>query len=172
MIRLFLAIVMVAVVAGFVFMPHKHQGVNLVTPITNVGSSNTGWNCSSDTAMKPSFTSEGDALRVDIPQIDGKDYDVQCFYAGVKAKEGAQYKLSFEAKASQEDVVHLQAVAETRGFPSIGLDTPVPLVTKWVQYSYTFTAQGLNGRTAHIPLFMLGTSTGTVWIRKVVVEEL
>jgi hypothetical protein len=138
-------------------------------PITSIG---TGWTFAATPPARATFTSEGDALRVDIPQVDTNDYDVECHFSGIRVTEGTQYRISFEAKAASDDAVHLQADAEYRGFPSIGLDTNVPLTTQWAPHSYTFTVRGLNGRPSTVPVFCLGTNAGTVWIRNVVVQEL
>jgi hypothetical protein len=170
MIRIILAIVTLAVVAFFVLHPHsKHQSQNLVTPITE---RTTGWTHDALADLRVTFSAENDALRVDIPQIDTTDYHVQCYFHPVQLKEGAQYRIRFEAKASNEFVMKLQSLSEWRGFPNSGLDTKVALVTQWVPYSFTFTAHGLNNRTARVPVFLMGTNTGTVWIKNVVLEEM
>jgi hypothetical protein len=170
MIRILIAIVTLAVIGIVVFHPHKQQKAsNLVKPITQVG---TGWTHDYKDELGITFSAEGDAARIDIPKIDAEPSHVQCFYKGLDLTEGTQYRLRFDAKASNQFVMRVQAAVVYRDFPNAGLDNEVPLVDKWLPYSYTFTAHGLNGHQVRAPLFLMGTGTGTVWIKNVVLEEI
>jgi hypothetical protein len=171
MIRILLAAITVAIIGCIFFLPRKHQAghVNLVKPITQVGS---GWHHDYEKWLQVNMTAEGDALRVDIPQTDKMPEHAQCYFDGAPLKDGSQYRLRFEAKADKQFIMRVQAAVIYRGYPNAGLDERVPLVTEWLPYTYTFTAGGMNGRTARIPLFLLGTDTGTVWIKNVVLEEI
>jgi hypothetical protein len=146
---------------------HPHHKGNLVPPITQAGQ--WYWQC-----MQPAeatLSADGDALRCDITKVDGTDWHIQYMYIKDTLVEGRQYRIKFEAKASDDMVMNLSVLNDKDDRHSLGLDTKVALVKKWVPYEYTFVASQTDGKPDRCPLFMLGQATGTIWIRNLVVEE-
>jgi hypothetical protein len=168
MIRIFLAIILVATVAYFTLGPSRSRKQNLVTPIASTG---TGWVFQSGKTAPAAFHAEGDAMRIDIAGVDQEAWHIQGFHTDTKLREGAQYQIRFEAKSDHPFVATVQAVSESSDFHNIGLDTKIALTNQWSPYTFTFVAHALDGHSARVPLFLLGSDTGTVWIKNVVVEE-
>jgi hypothetical protein len=168
MIRILLIVFVVVSVIGFLVFHRSHQSGNLVKPITQIGQ----WNWQDTSPAKAALSAEGDALRCDITEVDGTDWHVQYMFQKITLVEGRQYRIRFNARASRDFVIRLVATNGWSGQDALGLNKEIALIGRWMPYDFTFTAEKTNGRPDRVPIFVMGTAVGTVWIKDVVMEEL
>ena len=100
------------------------------------------------------------------------DYSVQLVQAGLPAKSGTTYEVSFEAKASEERTFIVDVSAPDKGYIRYMEDEKVTVGTDWNTYTFTYTITGDSDDNSRLE-FNLGhaDSTADVTIRNVVVKE-
>ncbi|MDD7178502.1 MAG: carbohydrate binding domain-containing protein, partial [Lachnospiraceae bacterium] len=100
------------------------------------------------------------------------DYSVQLLQAGVPLKKTAQYKVSFQAKASEERTTGVAVKGgEDRGWEAYFSKGDVALTTDYQTYEYTFTMDKASNANARFE-FNMGAagSTATINIKDVKLE--
>ena len=101
------------------------------------------------------------------------DYSIQLVQAGIPLKEGGQYRVSFDAKASEDRTMIVDISGPDKSYVRYFDDTSLDLTTEVKNYSYEFTMEkedDANGRLE----FNLGNqgSTADVEISNVKIEKI
>jgi hypothetical protein len=110
-------------------------------------------------------TQEGNALRVEVTEVDATDVPTM-FMQVQPLQEGATYTLRFRARADRPRRMKLTGQIAQPDFHIIGLAEKVPLTQEWRTYRYVFTAKNVAPQNG-VPNFLLGQETGTVWLADV-----
>lgn len=100
------------------------------------------------------------------------DYSVQLLQAGVPLKKTAQYKVSFQAKASEARTTGVAVKGgEDRGWEAYFSKGDVALTTDYQTYEYTFTMDKASNANARFE-FNMGAagSTATIHIKDIKLE--
>ena len=130
------------------------------------------WTLEAHPPAAATLVRDGDALRADISAADDTDWHVQLYHAGLSLIEsGRTYTLRFEAKADRTRGLPVSTILDHPGYISLGLAGAAPLSPQWQTFSFTFQAAGAESGHNRIPSFTLGTQTGTVWVRNIVLKE-
>ncbi|MEO1644508.1 MAG: carbohydrate binding domain-containing protein, partial [Chloroflexota bacterium] len=109
-----------------------------------------------------SVVSENDAARIDITETTGEDWRIDLARYGHSLVEGQTYQLSFRARANQARTMTISSNLGQPDWRNLGLHQIVQLTTDWQSYDLRFTANEITSQ-ARLQ-FLLGASTGTVWI--------
>src|SRR5665213_2572087 len=118
MIRILLAIVVVAATVFFAMAHRPHHTGNLLPNITSRGV----WYYGVGQGATGDMTEDQGAFRCNIVHSDGVDWHFMCSYDKLNLIEGHQYRVRFEAKASQNCVISVQARQESQGDTNLGLN--------------------------------------------------
>jgi hypothetical protein len=116
---------------------------------------------------------EEGALRIDCDKALGTPESLAIMQRRFVADAGHRYHVVFSAKASarRNIVVTADNGMYANSSANIGLTETVPLDENWSKHDLSFTATGKLGHPVALPIFNLGATTGTVWIKDVMVEE-
>jgi hypothetical protein len=167
MIRIILAVIVVCSVAAFlVFHRPLHEG-SLIKPVTNL----TAWQWKQYTSANGSINLDGDALRCDILNVGESASQLVLYQSIPSLRDGQNYRLTFNAKADKNLPIIAAASLGWKDFHSVGLYKQVALTQEWKKYELPFKGERTDGHEVHAPIFLMGLSTGTIWLKDVVLEE-
>ena len=110
------------------------------------------------------------SLRVDIAQVGSDESMLQYKQLGIKLEQGKTYAITFKAKADEERKAVVSFCKDTTPWTNYGLRNTIPLTTEWKQYKFVFTASATTDEDTRLS-FVLGQSTGTVWLDKIQLSE-
>ena len=86
---------------------------------------------------------------------EGKvDYSVQLVNEAIPLKEGKRYRLSFEAKASEDRTIKTAVTGPSKGYIRYLEDQTVELTTELKAFSYEFTMEGETDPAARVEFNM------------------
>ncbi len=107
--------------------------------------------------------------RIDVPQTDGIDWDIEMAQYNRTLVQNANYVLTFWARASTNRQISVSSQKGSPNWDNYGLYQPIAITTNWQQYSVNFTA---TESTSDARLqFFVGATTGTVWLDEVVLMQ-
>ncbi|HEY3319840.1 MAG TPA: carbohydrate binding domain-containing protein [Planctomycetota bacterium] len=135
---------------------------NLLKP-TN---STENWRLEQHEEGKATAAVDGDALTIDVTNVDAELWHVQLFQTKLDLKAGKDYVLTFKAKASVARDISCVAGIDQEDWHNLGLEETASLATDWKDYKFTFTVGDPvkdNNRVG----FMLGQAKGKVWLKDV-----
>lgn len=122
---------------------------------------------------KGSYEIADNRIKVKTENPGTVDYSIQLVQAGIPLKEGGQYRVSFDAKASEDRTMIVDISGPDKSYVRYFNDTSLDLTTEVKNYSYEFTMEkedDANGRLE----FNLGNqaSTADVEISNVKIEKI
>jgi hypothetical protein len=101
------------------------------------------------------------SARIDVTASAGEDWHTALIADGVAVKKGKSYDLTFLARADKARSISTDAQKSSPNWMTYGWGT-TQLTTEWKRYTFNFESTGTDAN-ARLQ-FMLGTSTGSVWI--------
>jgi hypothetical protein len=117
------------------------------------------------------MTPDGDAIRCNIATLDATNIgNVQLYQVGPVIENGRAYRIHFAAKADKDRVMKLDGSLNHMHYDHIGIQQSVPLSKDWQTFDYVFVGENADGQPDRLPTFVLGQTTGTVWIKDVTLE--
>lgn len=122
----------------------------------NTGSAATVTRGTGDTAAR------GSVAQVTISATAGTDWHVALAQYGRALQQGFPYDVTFWAKSDKPRTLTLNAQKGAPNWDNYGLNQPVTIGTSWQEYTVTF-APNATVNDARIQ-FLLGATTGTVWL--------
>lgn len=106
-------------------------------------------------------------LKVLIDNGGETDYSVQVFQTPIHLEEGAQYKVTFDVKASQQRTIKVKVGSDgDNGWLDYANEAPMTVETEWETKSFEFLMNNFTDVKARLE-FNLGLSQEDVWIRNV-----
>lgn len=147
----------IAMLSGWV---RAADDANLFKPTGNLEN----WRLEQHEQGKAEMTIEDGALAVDVTEVDGTDWHVQMFQFGLDLTEGAEYVLSFQAKAAVAREIQAVAGIDEEDWHLIGLAETVQLGTEWKDYKCTFTATNVKAGNNRVG-FVFGMAKGKVSLK-------
>ncbi|MEO1258229.1 MAG: DNRLRE domain-containing protein [Bacteroidota bacterium] len=105
---------------------------------------------------------------VNLSATNGNQWDIQLAQVDISIVAGATYTVSFEARATANKSIHVQAQERAAPWTSYWGEN-ISLTTSATAYSYTFVA-GTTSNNVGL-MFDLGTTTTDVWIDHVFFGE-
>ncbi len=114
-------------------------------------------------------TSHAASARVDVTATSGVDWHVELGQRDRSLQQGVFYDLTFWARSDHPRPITLSAQKGSPDWDNYGLWQQVTLATVWQPYTVTFQANATvdDSRIQ----FLLGESTGTVWLNDVRLRE-
>jgi hypothetical protein len=138
------------------------ETANLLKP-TNKAES---WRLEQHEQGKAAMSVDGEALVIDVTNVDGEAWHVQIFQTGLALKNGTEYVFTFKAKAAADREIQANAGIDQEDWHLIGLDEAVQLEKDWKDYKLTFSVSEAVEKNNRIG-FQLGQSKGKVWLKDV-----
>lgn len=135
---------------------------NLFKPTNSTES----WRLEQHEEGKAAASVDGDALLVDVTNVDAELWHVQIFQIKLDLKAGKEYVLTFKAKADAARDIQANAGIDQEDWHNIGLDETVQLTTEWKEYKCTFTVNDPADKNNRVG-FMFGQAKGKVWLKDV-----
>lgn len=108
-----------------------------------------------------------DAIMVTITKVDGTDWHVQAYQVGLELKEGKEYIVTVDLRASTKCTAQLYAGVNEENYHALGLDEPLVITPEWRTLTFTFKVESAPAKNNRIG-FLLGDAVGTIWIRNFV----
>ena len=130
-------------------------------PTTN---STLAWTFETHEDGKGSISTKGDSIVFATSEVTPTDWHVQAYQMGLKLKEGAEYKVTFQMKSPDYSTVVLSAMSHLPDdYHPIGLSAELDTTPDFEDYEFTFTAEDVttNDRIG----FVVGRDVGTVYLR-------
>lgn len=127
------------------------------------------WRLEQHEGAKATMEAEGEAIVFNVTQTDDTDWHAQVFQTDLDFKEGAEYTVTFKAKADAERELRIQASIDEEDWHNIGLDEAVQAGKEWKEYSYSFKAADVKAKKNRLG-FVLGGAKGKVWVENLVVK--
>lgn len=158
--------ILMALVTVALALPALAAGDDLLKP-TNKAES---WRLEQHEQGKATLSVDGDAIVVDVTDVDGTAWHVQIFQTKLDLKNGKEYVLTFKAKAADNREIQAQAGIDQEDWHYIGLDDTVQVPKDWKESKHTFTANNTVEKNNRIG-FVLGQAKGKVWIKDVTLKE-
>jgi hypothetical protein len=138
--------------------------VNLLKPANKAQS----WRLEQHEQGKGKMEPADDAMVFVVTEADGTDWHVQAFQR-LDLKEGNEYVVTFQAKATEPRSVRVQAGVDEDDWHTIGLDETAELGKDWKAYEYKFTAADTRPNKNRFG-FVLGGEKGVVHVKDVVLK--
>jgi hypothetical protein len=168
MIRIGIIFLIISAIALLLFHRAVHPPLGIAHPATDLQS----WHWQQHNGASAGLSVDGDALKANIVNATGDDYDLELFQGVVSLKQGHKYRLTFSAKSSNErSIVISCGDIFNQDRKGMGLNNVVELHPDWQSYEYVFTADHVDGRTDKFPWYLLGKTTGAVWFKDIMVTE-
>jgi hypothetical protein len=102
------------------------------------------------------------SARIDVTAASGADWHIDFHQRDVTLAEGVEYELTFWAKVDAARKITVCTYKQSPDWDNFGLYKVIDIGTDWRQYTATFIA---NANTSESRLqFLVGATTGTVWI--------
>lgn len=128
------------------------------------------WRLETHSDGKGTMEAKADSVIFKTSDITDTDWHVQSYQAGLKLKEGAEYKVTFEMKSPDYATVVLLGMSQMPDdYHSIGLAEQFDTAPDFADFEFTFTATDVmeNNRIG----FVLGRDVGTVHLRNLKMVE-
>lgn len=138
---------------------------NLLKPFTQTKA----WEFEINEDAKGTMKTENGAIALAVNKVDGVDWHVQLYQAGIDLNEGKDYLVTFKARADAKRAALVYAGVNEEDFHSVGLDEPFDLTPAWTEYKFTFKAEGVVPKNNRLG-FIVGQQTGTVYIKDLVLS--
>ena len=130
------------------------------------------WTLETQPSTAASLRRDDGGLRVDVSKVDGTNWHVQFYQRGLGLlKNGTAYTLTMEMKADKIRDQRVEAHLDHGDFHALGLSDVVRLSPEWKTCSFWFAAESAQDGHNRLPSLILGTQTGSVWIRHVTLKE-
>jgi hypothetical protein len=137
---------------------------NLLAPTAQL----TAWQFEEIDDAKGTMKAEAGALALTASKIDGTEWHVQAYQAGLELANGTEYTVTFKARASAKRTAQVYAGVNEDDYHAVGLDEVITLAPEWKDFKFTFKADGVAARHNNRLGFLVGQETGTVWIKDLV----
>ena len=129
------------------------------------------WTLEVQPGAEARLSQEGNAVRADITKIDDTNWHVQLYRKGMGIlQNGKTYTITLEAKADRNRDQPIGANLDHPGYGSIGLSGAMHLSTEFRTFAVTFTANNAEDGQNRLPSLLLGTQTGSVWLRSITLK--
>jgi hypothetical protein len=171
MIRIFLTVFVVAIVASVLLFHRSHgSSRNVLANSDDLAT----WQYEQFNSAQGSMSRENGAIRVDVTRNGSLLKDVLLSQPHLALEPGHRYLLTLKAKADAP--CDLAVTGDTGGFAgrhdAIGLDVHFALGTDWKEYDTTFRTNANASHPVQAPIFCLGARTGVTWFKDIEVENL
>ena len=127
------------------------------------------WRFEQHEGGKGSLKAVDGAIEFTVSEIDGTDWHVQAIQTGLDLKEGQQYVLKFQAKASESRSIGVNAGIDEEDWHTIGLQDSAFLGKEYKPFEFTFTAENVAAKKNRIAL-VLGDNKGTVTVKEMTLK--
>ena len=114
---------------------------------------------------------DGDAIAFTISYVTGTDWHVQAVQTDLDLKDGQQYTLQLEIKASGRRPVMVNAMIDEEDWHTIGLQEEMYVGTDFKKHEFTFRADGVASNKKNRISLVLGAEKGTVWVKNMKLIE-
>ncbi len=151
-------------------------GNNLIDNSQFLLGTGTKWNeeVHADASAKFSIIKEkkgsGRSLRVDILKASDSAASVQLQQNGLALKKGKNYLLTFKARATDNRSITVEYCKSSPKWDNYGLYQGFKINTKWKLKSVVFSSSVDTAADTRLS-FMIGNSTGTVWLKDITLTE-
>jgi len=130
------------------------------------------WTLEVQPGAAATIAADDGGARVDVTKVDDTNWHVQLYRKGLGlVRNGTTYTLAFQMKADKARDQSIGANLDRPGYGSIGLSGAVHLTPQWQTVSLSFMAKGAEDGHNRLPSLILGTQTGSTWLRSVVLKE-
>jgi hypothetical protein len=120
-----------------------------------------------DTAID-GFTKEADgSFRVDVTRTGKQGWHAELYIGGLNLIEGAEYTLSFKAKADAEREYDVMALLAEDPYNQVSPSYRMKLRPEYQDFSFVFKAARCAGKKVRAPYLPMGLTRGSVWIKDV-----
>jgi hypothetical protein len=119
---------------------------------------------------KASQRIEGDMIVFQVDATTDTDWHIQALRPKLDLKEGQEYIVKFQAKASADRAMTVTAGIDQADWHGIGLREKVALTGEFQPFEFKFRAQGVVKDKNRVG-FILGGETGTVFVREMSLVE-
>jgi len=137
-------------------------------PATNKAES---WRFEQHEGGKGSLKAADDAIEFTVSEVDGTDWHVQAIQTGLDLKNGKQYVLKFQAKASESRSIGVNAGIDEEDWHTIGLQDSAFLGKEYKPFEFSFTADNVAAEKKNRVALVLGDSKGTVTVKNMTLTE-
>ena len=158
------AVVMVA--AGLVAVGQE-KGKNLLKEPNKPAS----WRLEQHEGGKGTMKADGDAILFDVTAAGSENWHVQAHLTEIPFKEGKEYTLKYKVKGEPARSIIATAGIDEADWHAVGLWAEFEVTKEWEEQTHTFTAQDVAKSGKHRLGFVMGTATGKVWVKDVVLTE-
>jgi hypothetical protein len=128
------------------------------------------WRFEQHETGKGTMKADGNAIVFDVTEVSGTDWHVQANVPNLDLKEGKEYVLKFQAKASAERSVQVNAMIDQDDWHAIGLQESIDLTKDWKPYEYTFKAENVVANKNRVG-FTLGNEKGQVMVKEMTLTQ-
>jgi hypothetical protein len=135
---------------------------NLLAPTAKIAA----WQFEETDDAKGSIKTDGDALAIAAAKIDGTEWHVQAYQAGLDLADGKDYVVTFKARASAKRSTQIYVGVNEDDYHAIGLDEVLELTPEWKTFTFTFKADGVAPKANNRLGFLVGQEVGAVWIKE------
>jgi hypothetical protein len=112
------------------------------------------------------------SLRVDITQVDkNANYKIQVKQLGITLSKDKTYMLRFKSKADKARGINVSIMKDTSPYTNYGATHTFTTSTGWQEYRYSFKPSDNTDAGTRLT-FIIGQSTGTVWLDDVELVEM
>ncbi len=109
------------------------------------------------------------SARIDVASVSGQNWHIEFSVRDLALEQDRTYQVKFWAKASAPRSISLSSQKSSPDWDNYGLWQSVNLDTQWREYTLTFTASA-SANDARLQ-FLLGESTGSVWLDNIQLVE-
>lgn len=134
---------------------------NLLAPTVKT----TAWQFEETDGAKGSLKADGDALALAAAKVDGTEWHVQAYQAGLDLVNGKDYVVTFKARASAKRSAQIYVGVNEDDYHAVGLDEVVELTPEWKTFAFTFKADCVAPKANNRLGFLIGQEVGAVWIK-------
>ncbi|QEG25017.1 family 16 glycoside hydrolase [Mariniblastus fucicola] len=139
----------------------KRSSENLLKPTNEVDA----WTFEQFEKGKGSISADGESIVFDVTHAGGANWHVQTYQTGLDLEDGAEYKVSFEIKADNDDaMVGVQASINEDDWHSIGFYKEIYPANKFETYEFTFWASDVVRNKNRIG-FVIGAQAAKITVR-------
>ncbi|MEM7134794.1 MAG: carbohydrate binding domain-containing protein [Chloroflexota bacterium] len=113
---------------------------------------------------------ENQALRIDVTQVSGTNWDIQFGQSGLAVQAGQRYRLRFAVRADAPTTIGGAVMRNVSPYDALGWADTINVTTEWQQQSIEFDATDTDYGDARVS-FNVGTQSGILWFDDFQLQE-
>lgn len=130
------------------------------------------WKLEAQQGGAAAIRQEEGGLRVDITAATSQAWHVQLFQDKKQIPDGTPCVVRFTAKASAPRPIRVSSQGSVSPWKlTIKTQPQVNLTTQWQQFTVSLPQQNPQNEIVRMPMFQMGDTAGTVWIKDVSVTD-